>query len=119
MEIDEYLKTTEPRAQRSALEKHDQEIRKLRDAGMTLKQIVEFLLGNGVMITASSLSRFLRKARTAPPPAPVIPPSTPDYLTRQVWSSKSESSALVRPAGMTDAGWREALLAHTKRNRTK
>ena len=119
MEIDEYLETIAPRAQRSALEKHAPEIRKLREAGMTLRQIVEFLRGNGVSIAPSSLSRFLRKSRPATAPAPDIPTAPPDSLTRPVWSVKSGESALVRPAGMTDAGWREMLLAQAKRNRAK
>ena len=119
MDIDAYLEKMPHKAQRSALAKFEAEIFKLREGGLSLQQIVMVLSDNGVAASVGNLSKFLRKSRPAAATAPDIPTAPPDYLTRKLWTAKPEESELVRPAGMTDAGWREALLAHTKRSRTK
>lgn len=49
MDADAFLQQVRPGSQRSRLAPFLAEIRKLRDAGCTLEQVVEFLAKNGYM----------------------------------------------------------------------
>lgn len=113
MKIEAFLEVTAPRAQRSALDKHAAEISRLRAAGMTLSQIQSYLLGNGLLISTASLSRFIKKQRAEKqPPAPA-----PEYLKSKDSPYASVGEGPPRPQGMTDAGWRDVLLARAKQRR--
>lgn len=108
MNADDYIKLHTPKAQRSSLEPFDGDIKRLRGAGMALAQIVEFLAASGVVISAASLSRYLKKSRMVEPvaaqqhikPTPIPSPASTD-----------------RPPGMTDAGWREMQIQQQKLKR--
>ncbi len=111
MNADDYIKQHPPKAQRSSLEPFDSDLRRLRGAGMSLAQIAEFLAASGVVISAASLSRYLKKNRIVEQVSAQIVPSMP---------VKSDIPAPInpdRPPGMTDAGWREMQIAQSKLKR--
>ncbi len=103
MDVVEFLRATEPKAQVSKLEKYLTEIRRLRDAGMTLQQVLVFLAENGVVISQASLSRFLKKKQSV-------------QTSPRLVFVEGDSDP-TRPPGMTDAGWREMLIANSKRRK--
>lgn len=59
MNVDEFLKATEPKAKRSVLDPFYDDIKKLRTHGRTLSQVRDFLKANNVEITVAGLSKFL------------------------------------------------------------
>ncbi len=69
MDADAFLQQVRPGSQRSRLAPFLAEIRKLRDAGCTLEQVVEFLAKNGVTITVAGLSAYLLRQATKDQPA--------------------------------------------------
>ncbi|MDE2600437.1 MAG: hypothetical protein KGL40_12525 [Rhodocyclaceae bacterium] len=69
MDADAFLKQVRPGSQRSRLAPFLVEIRKLRDAGCTLEQVVEFLAKNGVTITVAGLSVYLLRQAAKDEPA--------------------------------------------------
>lgn len=61
MNVDEFLKATEPKTKRSVLDPFYDDIKKLRDHGRTLSQVCDFLKANNVQITIAGLSKFLER----------------------------------------------------------
>jgi hypothetical protein len=107
VDIDEYLNRNPPKAKQSALTPHTADIFKLREKGMSLQQIMAFLAENGITSSIGNLSRFLRKnvvRQPDPSPRPVTPP-------------RGLETAPVRQPGMTDAGYRDVLIAHSKQRK--
>ena len=58
--LDEFLEKTKPGAKKSKLHDFLPELKSLREKNYTLKQLREFLLENGVVISIPWLSAFLR-----------------------------------------------------------
>jgi hypothetical protein len=108
MKVEDYIKNHAPKAQRSRLEQFSGDIHRLREVGMTLAQIAEFLSASGVTISTASLSRFLRKSR----PVPTVPPA-PESVTTPV------ANVPTRPPGITEAGWRELQIEFCKQKKFK
>jgi hypothetical protein len=61
MNVDEFLKATEPKTKRSVLDPFYDDIKKLRGHGRTLNQVCDFLKANNVQITIAGLSKFLER----------------------------------------------------------
>ncbi|WP_321969211.1 HMG-box domain-containing protein [Paraburkholderia tropica] len=61
MNVDDYLKSIKPAAQRSALAPFHADLLKLRTSGCTLSQISDFLRMHGVSVTLSTIAKYLRK----------------------------------------------------------
>lgn len=61
MNVDDYLKSIKPAAQRSALAPFHADLLKLRTSGCTLAQISDFLRMHGVSVTLSTIAKYLRK----------------------------------------------------------
>jgi DNA-binding transcriptional MerR regulator len=61
MNVDDFLKATEPKVKRSVLDPFYDDIKKLRDHGRTLSQVCDYLKLNNVEITVAGLSKFLER----------------------------------------------------------
>lgn len=61
MNVDEFLKATEPKTKRSVLDPFYDDIKKLRGHGRSLSQVCDFLKANNVQITIAGLSKFLER----------------------------------------------------------
>ena len=61
MNVDDFLKATEPKVKRSVLDPFYDDIKKLRNHGRTLSQVCDYLKLNNVEITVAGLSKFLER----------------------------------------------------------
>ena len=65
MNVDDFLKATEPKVKRSVLDPFYDDIKKLRNHGRTLSQVCDYLKLNNVEITVAGLSKFLERRNKA------------------------------------------------------
>lgn len=89
MDLDDFMKTVAPARPQSRLLPHRDAIQKLRSAGYTLEQICSFLEQNGVSVTLSTLSKFLK-----PHSAGETPQAAPHVLQQ----AASDALVTTRPA---------------------
>lgn len=61
MDANEFLKLVSPAGKKSRLAPFLNDIEKLRTAGCTLEQVQDFLQRNGITISVSGLSAYLRR----------------------------------------------------------
>lgn len=60
-EVDQFLKTVTPAAKRSRLMPYENQIKKLREDGCSLRQICQFLSGLGITVSIPGLWKFINK----------------------------------------------------------
>lgn len=87
MNVDEFLEKTIPKGQHSALTKYESDIFKLREGGLSLQQIVQFLAENGVTSSVANISLFIRKSRSKKSKA--VQPL--EHLTRTIKDKEGEN----------------------------
>lgn len=72
MKADEFLKQVQPASKQSRLTPYLDDLKKLREAGCTLKQVQDFLKRNDVIISVGGLAAYLQrqaKPKTGKPAA--------------------------------------------------
>lgn len=68
VDVDSFLKKSQPKARRSSLKPFEEAILKLRENGQSLQQIVEFLAESGQQTTIGNVSKFIKKATAVATP---------------------------------------------------
>lgn len=64
MNLDDFIKNTEPKKKKSIFDEHIKDIKKLLDLGYTQKQVIEYLqqkIKNKVGLSEQNLSNYLKK----------------------------------------------------------
>lgn len=106
MDIDEYVKRSQPRAKRSRLIPFAEQIMKLRTSGFTHQQITEWLETNGVKVTQESVRKFI-KSRQGKPTGTANP--APKGAERR--PSPTTSKKAFQPTEADTGEWEDKLKA--------
>lgn len=95
MTAEEFLALNKAKPKASKIEPFFEEVLKLRKAGMSYNQILEFLRMNGVIVTYSTLADYLRRHA----PAELLPPpkNQPVKTTNQPTETTVKKTAPVAP----------------------
>jgi len=70
MELDDFMRTTPPKAKRSRLEQYKTEIQTLRSRGYAVQQIQEWLAINGLKVTPSAVQQYIARHLKKPAATP-------------------------------------------------